>query len=62
MAIAPSPTAEEIPVMIPVAGDLIPAVAAIVVGILVLYEDYYMRKVSAQAEDAPTPKAFLLGY
>lgn len=47
---------------IPVAGDFLPAIAGIVVGGLLLYEDYYMRKMSDMEEDDTAPKTFLLGY
>ena len=45
-----------------VVGDFLPAAAGIVVGILLLYEDYYARKMAGLDEEEAPPKTLLLGY
>ena len=47
---------------IPVGGDFLPAIAGIVVGGLLLYEDYYVRKMAGLEEEEAEPNAMLLGY
>lgn len=47
---------------IPVGGDFLPAIAGIVVGALLLYEEYYVRKMAGLNEEEAPPNTLLLGY